>query len=146
MLREAAEQGITHIDTSDAYGPLITKQLFREALHPYPESVFIATKVGATRDAEGGWPTARRPEDLRQQVHQNLESLGVETVDLVNMRMGVAAGPGMAAAAFPEHPLISGTSKVAHLRDNIRGAGISMSAQDVAELDALEQNITATVS
>jgi pyridoxine 4-dehydrogenase len=93
VLREAVEAGITHIDTSDAYGPRITNQLIREALHPYPESLLIATKVGANRDAEGGWPTARRPEDLRQQVHENLESLGVETLDLVNMRMGDATGP-----------------------------------------------------
>ncbi|BFO21674.1 hypothetical protein SHKM778_80620 [Streptomyces sp. KM77-8] len=74
VLREAVGLGITHIDTSDAYGPRITNQLIREALHPYPESLFIATKVGATRDAQGGWPTARRPEDLRQQVQENLDS------------------------------------------------------------------------
>lgn len=93
VLREAVALGITHIDTSDAYGPRVTNELIREALHPYPESLFIATKVGANRDAEGGWPTARRPEDLRKQVHENLESLGVETLDLVNMRMGDAQGP-----------------------------------------------------
>ncbi|MDH6514308.1 pyridoxine 4-dehydrogenase [Streptomyces sp. SAI-135] len=93
VLREALHHGITHIDTSDAYGPRITNELIREALHPYPESLFIATKVGATRDAQGGWPTARRPEDLRKQVHDNLDSLGVEVLDLVNMRMGDAQGP-----------------------------------------------------
>lgn len=93
VLREAVEQGITHIDTSDAYGPRSTNQLIREALHPYPESVLIATKVGATRDAEGGWPTARDPESLRRQVHENLDSLGVDVLDLVNMRMGDATGP-----------------------------------------------------
>lgn len=93
VLREAVDQGITHIDTSDAYGPRVTNRLIREALHPYPESVVIATKVGAVRDANGGWPTARTPADLRQQVHQNLESLGVERLDLVNMRMGDAGGP-----------------------------------------------------
>lgn len=93
VLREAAEQGITHFDTSDAYGPRITNELIREALHPYSDSVLIATKVGANRDAEGGWPTARTPEDLRTQVHENLESLGVERLDLVNMRMGDATGP-----------------------------------------------------
>lgn len=93
VLHEAVDQGITHIDTSDAYGPRVTNRLIREALHPYPESVVIATKVGAVRDANGGWPTARTPADLRQQVHQNLESLGVERLDLVNMRMGDAGGP-----------------------------------------------------
>jgi aryl-alcohol dehydrogenase-like predicted oxidoreductase len=102
VLREAVAAGITHIDTSDAYGPRVTNELIREALHPYPESLFIATKVGANRDAQGGWPTARRPEDLRRQVHENLQSLGVETLDLVNMRMGDAEGPklGSLAEAF----------------------------------------------
>ncbi|WP_030454502.1 aldo/keto reductase family oxidoreductase [Herbidospora cretacea] len=102
VLHEAVASGITHIDTSDAYGPRVTNELIREALHPYPESLFIATKVGAVRDAQGGWPTARRPQDLREQVHDNLRSLGVETLDLVNMRMGDAEGPkpGSLAEAF----------------------------------------------
>ncbi|MFF2217369.1 aldo/keto reductase family oxidoreductase [Streptomyces antibioticus] len=102
VLREAVGLGITHIDTSDAYGPRITNELIREALHPYPESLFIATKVGATRDAQGGWPTARRPEDLRKQVQDNLKSLGVDRLDLVNMRMGDAQGPqpGSITGAF----------------------------------------------
>ncbi|MDN5384016.1 aldo/keto reductase family oxidoreductase [Streptomyces sp. LB8] len=92
VLREAVDLGITHIDTSDAYGPRITNELIREALHPYPESLFIATKVGAVRDENGGWPPARRPEDLREQVRQNLGSLGVDTLDLVNLRLGDARG------------------------------------------------------
>ncbi|NAS25894.1 oxidoreductase [Herbidospora sp. NEAU-GS84] len=102
VLHEAVASGITHIDTSDAYGPRVTNELIREALHPYPESLFIATKVGAIRDAQGGWPTARRPQDLREQVHANLRSLGIETLDLVNMRMGDAEGPksGSLAEAF----------------------------------------------
>lgn len=93
VLREAVEQGITHIDTSNAYGPRVTNELIREALHPYREPVLIATKVGADRDTKGGWPTARTSDDLRRQVHENLESLGVERLDLVNMRMGDAVGP-----------------------------------------------------
>jgi pyridoxine 4-dehydrogenase len=93
VLREAVDLGITHIDTSDAYGPRVTNELIREALHPYPESLFIATKVGGSRDAQGGWPTARRPEDLRRQVENNRRALGVETLDLVNLRMGDAGGP-----------------------------------------------------
>ncbi|MEE4021825.1 oxidoreductase [Gordonia sp. PKS22-38] len=102
VLREAVAAGITHIDTSDAYGPRITNQLIREALHPYPPDLLIATKVGATRDAVGGWPTARRPDELRAQVRENLESLGVEVLDLVNLRMGDATGPrsGSLAEAF----------------------------------------------
>jgi pyridoxine 4-dehydrogenase len=93
VLRQAVEAGVTHVDTSGAYGPHVTNELIREALHPYPDALLIATKVGADRDAQGGWPTARRPEDLRRQVHENLRSLGVDTLDLVNLRMGDAEGP-----------------------------------------------------
>ncbi|MEU5313280.1 aldo/keto reductase family oxidoreductase [Streptomyces sp. NPDC021562] len=93
VLREAVDLGITHIDTSDAYGPRVTNELIREALHPYPESLHLVTKVGATRDERGGWPTARRPEDLRRQVHDNLSSLGLDVLDLVNLRLGNAEGP-----------------------------------------------------
>src|SRR3712207_3688966 len=93
VLRQAVQAGITHIDTSGAYGPHVTNELIRKALHPYPASLFIATKVGADRDAQGGWPTARRPGDLRRQVQENLQTLGVDTLDLVNMRMGDAQGP-----------------------------------------------------
>ncbi|MFC4062466.1 aldo/keto reductase family oxidoreductase [Planomonospora corallina] len=102
VLREAVDLGITHIDTSDAYGPRVTNELIREALHPYPESLHIVTKVGATRDEQGGWPTARRPEDLRRQVHDNLRSLGLDVLDLVNLRLGDAGGPrpGSLAEAF----------------------------------------------
>ncbi|GAA3164567.1 aldo/keto reductase family oxidoreductase [Planomonospora alba] len=102
VLREAVDLGITHIDTSDAYGPRITNQLIREALHPYPETLRIVTKVGARRDEQGGWPPARRPDQLRRQVEENLESLGLETLDLVNLRLGDAAGPqaGSIAEAF----------------------------------------------
>ena len=102
VLREAADLGITHIDTSDAYGPRVTNELIREALHPYPESLHLVTKVGATRDEQGGWPTARRPEDLRQQVHDNLTSLRLDVLDLVNLRLGNAEGPqpGSLAEAF----------------------------------------------
>jgi pyridoxine 4-dehydrogenase len=93
VLREAADLGITHIDTSGAYGPHITNDLIKEALHPYPGTLHIATKVGAERDAEGGWPTVRRPEQLRQQVEENLTHLGVNVLDLVNLRLGDANGP-----------------------------------------------------
>ncbi|TCJ96745.1 aldo/keto reductase family oxidoreductase [Nocardia alba] len=102
VLREAVDLGITHLDTADAYGPHITNQLIRQALHPYPESLHIATKVGAVRDRQGGWPPAREPDDLRRAVDDNLETLGVEVLDLVNLRLGDATGPrsGSLAAAF----------------------------------------------
>jgi len=105
VLREAVELGITHIDTSGAYGPHVTNELIREALHPYPESLVVATKVGADRDGQGGWPTARRPEDLRRQVHENLASLGVDRLDLVNLRMGDAEGVRPGSLAEPMETL-----------------------------------------
>ncbi|MFF8524522.1 aldo/keto reductase family oxidoreductase [Streptomyces werraensis] len=102
VLREAVRLGITHIDTADAYGPRVTNRLIHEALHPYPDTLHIATKVGARRDADGGWPPAREPDDLRRAVHDNLEALGVDTLDLVNLRLGDATGPrpGSLATAY----------------------------------------------
>jgi pyridoxine 4-dehydrogenase len=102
VLREAVDLGITHVDTSGAYGPDVTNRLIREALHPYPDALHVVTKVGASRDAQGGWPPARRPDDLRRAVHQDLETLGVEVLDLVNLRLGDAQGPvaGSLAEAF----------------------------------------------
>ncbi|MEU1677702.1 aldo/keto reductase family oxidoreductase [Micromonospora zamorensis] len=102
VLRAAVELGITHIDTSEAYGPHVTNQLIREALHPYPDSLHIVTKVGANRDQQGGWPPARDPASLRRSVHENLETLGLDVLDLVNLRLGDAAGPqpGSVAEAF----------------------------------------------
>lgn len=129
VLRDVVERGITHIDTSDAYGPRVTNDLIRETLHPYPESLFIATKVGANRDAEGGWPTARRPEDLRKQVHENLLALGVEALDLVNMRMGDAQGPQPGSIA-------EGMETLVELQQEglIRNLGVSnVTAEQVVE-------------
>jgi pyridoxine 4-dehydrogenase len=135
VLREVVESGITHIDTSDAYGPRVTNELIREAQYPYPGSLFIATKVGANRDAQGGWPTARRPEDLRKQVHENLQSLGVEVLDLVNMRMGDAEGPqpGSLAEAL-------GTLVDLQQEGLIRHLGVSnVTTEQVAEAQSIAQ-------
>jgi aryl-alcohol dehydrogenase-like predicted oxidoreductase len=88
VLREAVELGITHIDTSDFYGPHVTNQIIREALSPYPDSLHIVTKVGAMRDSEGGWLHARAPGQLRQAVHDNLDNLGLDALDVVNLRVG----------------------------------------------------------
>lgn len=106
VLREAVRLGVTHIDTADAYGPHVTNRLIREALHPYPESLHIVTKVGAVRDAQGGWPPAREPDDLRRAVDSNLETLGVETLDLVNLRLGNAEGPQPGSPAKPYETLV----------------------------------------
>src|SRR5689334_6305174 len=85
VLREAVELGITHIDTSDYYGPHVTNEIIREALHPYPEELRIVTKVGARRDEQGNWPAALSPDELRSAVHDNLRHLGLETMDVVNL-------------------------------------------------------------
>src|ERR1700719_5075293 len=93
VLREARELGITHIDTSDFYGPYVTNQIIREALHPYPDDLHIVTKVGALRDAEGGWPQALAPDQLRQAVRDNLDHLGLGALDIVNLRVGGTQDP-----------------------------------------------------
>ena len=101
VLRDVVELGITHIDTSEAYGPLVTNRLIREALHPYPASLHLVTKVGGTRDEQGGWPPAREPDQLRRAVEANLETLGVDVLDVVNLRLGDARGPRPGSVAEP---------------------------------------------
>ena len=93
VLREAVASGVDHIDTSDFYGPHVTNQLIREALHPYPESLTIVTKVGAVRGADASWIPALKPEDLTQGVHDNLRNLDIEAIDVVNLRVGGIHGP-----------------------------------------------------
>jgi pyridoxine 4-dehydrogenase len=95
VLREAVASGVNHIDTSDYYGPHITNQIIREALHPYPDDLVIVTKVGASRGEGGSWIPAREPQDIKRGVHDNLRNLGLEALDVVNMRiMGNVHGPG----------------------------------------------------
>ena len=133
VLREAVGRGITHIDTSDAYGPHVTNRLIREALHPYPGDLHIVTKVGATRDPQGGWPPARDPESLRRAVHDNLENLGLEVLDLVNLRLGNAEGPLPGSLAEPFETL-------AELQQQglIRHLGVSTAtAEQVAEAQTI---------
>jgi pyridoxine 4-dehydrogenase len=101
VLREVIELGMTHIDTSDYYGPHVTNQIIKEALHPYPDELHIVTKVGALRDAEGGWPQALAPEQLRQAVHDNLERLGLDALDVVNLRVGGFDSPEPASITEP---------------------------------------------
>ncbi|MGO8696696.1 MAG: aldo/keto reductase family oxidoreductase [Limisphaerales bacterium] len=94
VLREAVAKGVNHIDTSDFYGPHITNQLIREALHPYPDNLVIVTKVNAKRGADGSWLPAIFREELTQAVHDNLRNLGLEALDIVNYReMGAIHGP-----------------------------------------------------
>lgn len=86
VLREAVASGVNHIDTSDYYGPHVTNALIREALHPYPDDLLLVTKIGARRDAKGGWLPASSPEDLKAAVHDNLRNLGLDVLELVNLR------------------------------------------------------------
>jgi aryl-alcohol dehydrogenase-like predicted oxidoreductase len=86
VLREAAASGVNHIDTSDFYGPHVTNQLIRKALHPYPAELVIVTKIGARRGADGSWLPAFAPKELIEAVHDNLRNLGVEVLDVVNLR------------------------------------------------------------
>jgi len=133
FLREAAGLGITHIDTSNAYGPSVTNQLIREALHPYPESLHIVTKVGSTRDQQGGRPPARKPEDLRRAVHENLRNLGLEALDVVNLRLGNAQGPQPGSLAGPFETLVG-----LQQRGLIRHLGVSnATAEQVAQARAI---------
>ncbi|PWC90820.1 oxidoreductase [Azospirillum sp. TSH100] len=87
VLRHAVEAGVNHIDTSDFYGPHVTNQLIREALAPYPDDLLIVTKVGGRRGADASWLPAASPEELRQAVHDNLRNLGLDVLDVVNMRL-----------------------------------------------------------
>jgi pyridoxine 4-dehydrogenase len=98
VLREALASGVDHIDTSDFYGPHVTNQLIREALHPYPHNLIVVTKIGARRGTDGSWNPAFSAENLTSAVHDNLRNLKVDALDVVNLRLmfsvhGPAEGP-----------------------------------------------------
>ena len=94
VLREAVANGVNHIDTSDFYGPHVTNQIIREALHPYPSDLVIVTKLGALRGADGSWNPAMKPAELKQAVHDNLRNLGLDVIEVANLRiMGDGHGP-----------------------------------------------------
>ena len=94
VLREAIAAGVNHIDTSDFYGPHVTNQIIKEALHPYPDNLVIVTKVGAVRGADKSWNPAPSPEQLTSAVHDNLRNLGLDALDVVNLRVwGSGHGP-----------------------------------------------------
>jgi aryl-alcohol dehydrogenase-like predicted oxidoreductase len=101
VLREAVASGVDHIDTSDFYGPHVTNQLIREALHPYPDNLVIVTKVGAVRGADASWNPARKPADITAAVHDNLRNLGRDVLDVVNMRVGGVHGPDQGSIEEP---------------------------------------------
>jgi pyridoxine 4-dehydrogenase len=129
VLRTAVELGVNHIDTADFYGPHVTNEIIHEALAPYPDDLHIVTKVGARRDERGGWPHARTPAELREQVHENLRNLKLDALDVVNLRVGglEAPEPGSVAPQF---------EALAELREQglIRHLGLStVNAEQLAE-------------
>jgi pyridoxine 4-dehydrogenase len=96
VLREAVASGVNHIDTSDFYGPHVTNQLIREALHPYPDDLVIVSKLGAVRGDDASWIPAQTPADLTAGLHDNLRNLGLERIEVVNLRVGGIHGPNEA--------------------------------------------------
>jgi pyridoxine 4-dehydrogenase len=101
VLREAVALGINHIDTSDFYGPHVTNQIIRQALYPYPDGLTIVTKVGFRRPEDKSWQIARSKEELTSAVHDNLRNLGLEILDIVNLRVGGSHGPNEESIAEP---------------------------------------------
>jgi pyridoxine 4-dehydrogenase len=137
VLREAVEMGITHIDTSDFYGPVIVNELIREALYPYPADLRIVTKVGARRGADGSWRPSLEPADLTAQVRENLAHLGVDVLDVVNLRLS-AHGTG-------REPVAEQFGALAELQKEglIRHLGLSEASDaQLAEAQAIAPVVT----
>jgi aryl-alcohol dehydrogenase-like predicted oxidoreductase len=137
VLREAVELGITHIDTADFYGPAVVNELIKEALHPYPADLRIVTKVGARRGEGGTWLPSLEPDDLKAQVHENLQRLALDTLDVVNLRLSIE-GTG-------EESLAEQFGALAELRTEglIRHLGLSdVSATQLTEAQAIAPVVT----
>jgi aryl-alcohol dehydrogenase-like predicted oxidoreductase len=134
VLRAVVDLGITHIDTADFYGPYITNELIREALAPYPDDLRIVTKVGARRDEQGAWPHARTPAELREQVHENLKHLGLDALDVVNLRVGGfdQPEPGSIAEQFGALAELQQQGLIRHLGLSTVSAGQLAEAQAIA--------------
>ena len=133
VLREAIESGVNHIDTSDFYGPHVTNQIIREALHPYKEGMVIVTKVGARRAPDKSWPQARSPEEVTEAVYDNLRNLGLDALDIVNLRVGGITTPD-------EDPIEAPWTALAKLKEKgiIRHLGLSnISAKQFAEAERI---------
>jgi pyridoxine 4-dehydrogenase len=124
VLRKAVELGVNHIDTAQYYGPDVSNELIHAALHPYPDDLVFATKVGALRDSEGGWPPALAPEQLTDAVKDNLRSLELERIDIVNLRIPDTG---------TDIPLAELLGPLTNLRDQglIGGVGISTVGLDM---------------
>ncbi|WP_410620528.1 oxidoreductase [Amycolatopsis sp. cmx-8-4] len=135
VLREAVQAGVTHIDTSDYYGPHTVNAVIKEALHPYPEAVHLVTKVGARRSEDKGWPAALSADELTEAVHDNLRNLGLDALDVVNLRLSDATGGYPVAMSLAE-PF----GVLADLREKglIRHLGVShVTAEQLDEAKAI---------
>jgi aryl-alcohol dehydrogenase-like predicted oxidoreductase len=135
VLREAVASGVNHIDTSDYYGPHVTNQIIRRALHPYPDGLVIVTKLGARRGEDKSWIPARSRQELIDAVHDNLRNLGLDTLDVVNLRVGEVMGPSPGSI---EEPL----TVLAELRRQglIRHLGVSnVSPEQLAEAQTITE-------
>jgi len=138
VLREAVANGVNHIDTSDFYGPHVTNRLIREALHPYPDDLVIVTKVGAMRGDDGSWNPATSPDELRRGVEDNLANLGLDAIDVVNLRVMMPGATDVGLAA--EGSIGRMFEPLAELRQRglIRHLGLSnVTSAQVAEARAI---------
>jgi len=129
VLRRAVELGVDHIDTAQYYGPEVSNQLIREALHPYPDNLALVSKVGAVRDAKGGWLPAEQPAELRAGVEDNLRTLGVERLAAVNLRL-LDPIPGHTSPPFEDQ-----LAEMVRMRDEGLIAGIGVSNVTLDQLD-----------
>ena len=137
VLRAAVELGITHIDTSDFYGPHVTNEIIREALAPYPDDLTIVTKVGAFRDDRGGWIPSVEPGQLRQAVDDNLRNLGLDVLDVVNLRIPGLGHTGDTPAGGPIGDKLEVLVEEQQ-RGKIRHLGLStVDADQVAQAQAI---------
>ena len=143
VLREAVTSGVDHIDTSDFYGPHVTNQLIREALYPYPKNLVIVTKVGALRGSDASWNPAQRPAELTRAIHDNLRNLGVDVLDVVNLRvMGDVHAPseGSIAEQFMTLVELQRQGLIRHLGlSNVTSAQLA-EAQTIAEVVCVQNH------
>ncbi|MGW2626750.1 oxidoreductase [Micromonospora taraxaci] len=138
VLREAVDLGVRHIDTSDFYGPVVVNELIREALHPYPEDLHLVTKVGARRGDDGSWIPSLDPADLKAQVQENLRHLGLDVLDVVNLRVGISE-------STTDAPLGEQFAALAELRQQglIRHLGLSgVTLNQLTEAQAIAPVVT----
>jgi pyridoxine 4-dehydrogenase len=135
VLREALDAGVNHIDTSDYYGPHVTNQIIKQALHPYPDGLVIVTKVGARRGADKSWIHALSRQELIDAVHDNLRNLGLDKLDVVNLRVGGMSAPSDESIAEP-------FTVLSELKDRglIRHLGLSnVSPRQVSEAQKISE-------